>query len=462
MRIQSDKLIEKNLKAIIECSFDGIYITDGRGNTLLMNEAYERITGLHKENVLGKNMKNLMEDGTISASGSLLAIEQRRRVTLYQKFKTGKQAMITSTPIFDENGEIILVETNVRDLTEIYSLREQAERDRTELAQWKSLDVTANKRMNMIVADENTLKTLMLANRVARMDSTVVLYGETGVGKEVFAKYIHENSLRNGKPYIRINCGAIPENLIESELFGYEKGAFTGANKSGKIGFFELADKGTIFLDEIGELPMNMQVKLLRVLQEQEIERIGATKPVKIDVRVIAATNRDLEKMVREETFREDLYYRLMVFPIHIPPLRERRDDIMPLCSHFLKQLNAKYGENKYFSEACRIILTGYQWPGNIRELRNIVERAFIISAGEEIDEEAIPIYEANRHVNRYHSGGADYGNMTLNEALREVEEAYMEKAYKQYGNVRKAAESLGMSAATFVRKRQKYSGGEN
>lgn len=457
---KAERLIEKYLKAIIECSFDGIYITDGKANTWMINEAYERITGLDSEKLLGENMWTLMERGIISSSGSLLAIAEKRIVTLYQTFSTGKRAMITSTPIFDDDGEIVLVETNVRDLTEICALREQAERDKNELEQRRQLEFIKEKKVDMVVCDENTIKTLLLADSVARMDTTVVLCGESGVGKEVFAKYIRDNSRRKDAPYVKVNCGAIPENLIESELFGYEKGSFTGANKNGKIGLFEMADHGTIFLDEIGELPLNMQVKLLRVLQEQEIERIGGTKPIKIDVRVIAATNRNLEKMMEEKKFREDLYYRLMVFPIHIPALRERKKDIEPLAEYFLKELNKRYKGNKNLSENCMMILENYQWPGNVRELKNIVERAFIISQSDEITTESIPITDANAHMNKYRKAKEALAidtDIPMEEAIKQLEMIYMDKAFEKYGNVRDAAESLGMSASTFVRKRQKY-----
>lgn len=457
---KAERLIEKYLKAIIECSFDGIYITDGEANTWMINEAYERITGLDSEKLLGENMWTLMERGIISSSGSLLAIAEKRIVTLYQTFSTGKRAMITSTPIFDDDGEIVLVETNVRDLTEICALREQAERDKNELEQRRQLEFIKEKKVDMVVCDENTIKTLLLADSVAKMDTTVVLCGESGVGKEVFAKYIRDNSRRKDAPYVKVNCGAIPENLIESELFGYEKGSFTGANKNGKIGLFEMADHGTIFLDEIGELPLNMQVKLLRVLQEQEIERIGGTKPVRIDVRVIAATNRNLEKMMEEKKFREDLYYRLMVFPIHIPALRERKKDIEPLAEYFLKELNNRYKGNKHLAENCMMILENYQWPGNVRELKNIVERAFIISQSDEITTESIPITDANAHMNKYRKAKESLAidtDIPMEEAVKQLEMIYMDKAFEKYGNVRDAAESLGMSASTFVRKRQKY-----
>lgn len=447
---------KKRLEAVIEYSFDGIYITDGDANTMIVNHAYEQITGLKKEEVLGKNMKDLEKQGLISKSGSLRAIGERRTVTLLQEFQTGKKAMITSSPVFNEAGEVDMVVTNVRDLTEIYHLKEKVEeKEQEEEKLRRSLEHEQQqlKDENMIAQDRNTLQAIVLAGKVAPLDATVMLLGETGVGKEVFAKYIYQNSSRKDENFIRVNCGAIPENLIESELFGYEKGAFTGANKNGKMGLFELADKGTIFLDEIGELPISMQVKLLRAIQEQEIERIGGTKPIRIDVRIIAATNRNLEEMMSEGTFREDLYYRLMVFPIQIPPLRKRRADITPLAQFFLEQFNKKYNFHKKFSESSLYIFNDYSWPGNIRELKNIVERATIICSGDLIEPEFLPIGETES----YRTKTTRRPVTDLQKTLMEIEAGYMEDAYEQWGNVRDAAKSLGMNASTFVRKRKKY-----
>lgn len=449
---------QKHLEAIIEHSFDGIYITDGDGNTIMVNRAYEQITGLKKQEVLGRNMKSLVKNGVISVSGSLKAIQENRVVTLQQEFKTGKKAVITSSPIYDEKEKICMVVTNVRDLTEIYQLKERVvEQKQEEERLRQNLLHVQNQMMekDMILQDENALRVLFMADKVAPLDATVILLGETGVGKEVFAKYIFQKSARKDQNFIKVNCGAIPENLLESELFGYEKGAFTGASRNGKIGLFELADKGTIFLDEIGELPLNMQVKLLRVLQEKEIERIGGTKPVRIDVRIIAATNRDLEAMMREGTFREDLYYRLMVFPIQIPALRERPGDIQSLAEFFLEKFNKKYNFRKRFSESTMYLLKDYMWPGNIRELKNIVERAMIISSGDEIEPDAVPVFCHDVRTRPEENRLKPVEN--LGEELRRIEAGYMEEAYKKYGNVREAAESLGMNASTFVRKRKRY-----
>jgi transcriptional regulator with PAS, ATPase and Fis domain len=296
---------------------------------------------------------------------------------------------------------------------------------------------------------------LEFSQRIAKVDTTVLLLGETGVGKEEIAKFIHRNSLRKDRPFVKINCGAIPANLIESELFGYEKGAFTGALQQGKLGMFEVAEGGTLLLDEIGELPLKMQVKLLRALQEQEITRVGGTKSIKIDVRILAATNRNLEKMVREKIFREDLYYRLNVVPVNIPPLREREKDILPLAYLFLEQFNKKYGLKKRFSFSTNACFLDYSWPGNIRELKNIVERVVVTSKENEILIEDLPEGICKNKIEKI--GERDSDIIPLKDALGKIEKELIEKAYEKFGSVRSAAKALGIDASTFVRKRQKY-----
>ncbi|MBQ7796199.1 MAG: sigma 54-interacting transcriptional regulator [Lachnospiraceae bacterium] len=450
------------LDAVIEHSFDGIYITDGEANTIKVNRSYLTISGLQKSDVLGHNMRELVGNKTISASGTLMALEQKRPITIHQEFKTGKQALVTSSPIFNSKNEVVLVITNVRDITELYRLKEEVTQRKEEEQKLRQelqhMKTDTLNHADIIASDPKTERIIAMLDKVAPLDTTVILLGETGVGKEVFAKYIYQNSTRQNKPFIKVNCGAIPANLVESELFGYEKGAFTGADKNGKMGLFELANNGTIFLDEVGELPLDMQVKLLRVLQEQEFERIGGRKPIKVDVRVIAATNRNLEEMVEQKTFRQDLYYRLMIFPINIPPLRERIGDILPLAELFLGQLNKKYDMQKYFSSLSVTMMQDYGWPGNIRELRNIIERAVIISNGNEITPDTLHLYAANDRPKlrpRVLNPVAD-----LKTAMEELELEYINHAYETYGNVRDAAASLGMTPSTFVRKRQRF--GEN
>lgn len=460
----------ERLSAIIEHSFDGIFITDKNAKVLRINHAYEDITGLKSEEVLGKNMADLVKGKLISQSGSLIVARTKKPVTLQQRFKSGKEALVTSSPIFDKNGTLIMIVTNVRDLTEIYNLKEivqektdAMERLRLELAHIQNPE----SEQEVIAKDETTLAAILLANRVAPMDTTVILLGETGVGKEVMARYIYQHSHRVKNSFIKVNCGAIPESLIESELFGYESGAFTGANRSGKIGLFELANKGTLFLDEIGELPKDMQVKLLRALQEQEIMRIGGTKPIKINVRVIAATNRNLEEMVKKSEFREDLYYRLTVFPISIPPLRLRKKDITPLALSFLTKLNQKYSFKKYFSDISIQLLNEYNWPGNIRELKNIVERAIIISSSDEICPEDLHLLHQSQPIiisspahpdtRQQKDEAAIQLPVDLQDTLAHMEYQYLTAAYQQCGNVRDAAHALGITPSTFVRKRKKY-----
>jgi len=447
------------LDAIIENSFDGIYITDANANTIKVNKSYEIITGLKKEEVLGKNMIDLIKNNVISVSGSLMAMQKQKPITLQQEFKTGKKALITSSPVFDKDGKIIMVVTNVRDLTEIYNLKEEAYRKHIiNKNNNHTLSAVKNTPMmldDIICVDKKSIEVLNIAGKVAGLDATVMLLGETGVGKELFANYIYKHSRRKNKPFIKINCGAISPSLIESELFGYEKGSFTGADKNGKAGLFEAANKGTIFLDEIGELPQNMQVKLLRVIQEQEIERIGSTKPIKIDVRIIAATNANLEEMVEKKLFRKDLYYRLMVFPIYIPSLKERKEDIIPLTKLFIENFNNKYGFNKKFTKEAMEKLKKHEWDGNIRELRNVVERGLIISNNENVTVKDLP-FNVKAVNNPFEDIKLKETN-DLKKMIEQIELKYINEAYKVHKNVRDAAASLNMDPSTFVRKRKKY-----
>ena len=320
------------LKDIIETSFDGIYITDAEANTVLINKSYETISGLKREELIGKNMRDLVAAGVFSISGTLLCLEHKKAITLEQVFKTNKKAVITSQPTFDSDGNIVMIVTNVRDMTEISKLQNKLKENELNNLKIKSILEQFYKRKcfskNFVSIDEKSVSVLKLAKRVAATDVIVTILGETGVGKELMAEYIYKNSKRSSEVFLKLNCAELNPSLIESELFGYEKGTFTGGNKNGKLGFFEMANGGTLFLDEIGELELNMQVKLLRVLQEQEIRRLGSTSPVKINVRIIVATNKNLAELVEQGKFRKDLYYRLEAFQIIVPPLRDRKKDV--------------------------------------------------------------------------------------------------------------------------------------
>ncbi|GAB4409753.1 MAG: hypothetical protein OHK0032_05420 [Thermodesulfovibrionales bacterium] len=304
-------------------------------------------------------------------------------------------------------------------------------------------------------------KVIDLAVRIAQVDSVVLIQGESGTGKEVLARLIHSLSSRNQGPFISINCSAIPENMLESELFGYERGSFTGAWRDGKPGLFELAKNGIIFLDEIGDMPVNLQVKILKVLQDMEAYRLGGTKPVKFDVRVIAATNRNLRDMVKEGRFREDLFYRLYVVPIEVPPLRERRDDIFYLAWHFLKLYNQKYKQSKTFSSELIAILETYNWPGNVRELQNIVERLVVTSDNDLLKPEHLPhsIYQRDEGETEEtpFKESKPSGIVTLYHAKELTERTLLVHALKMKRTTREIATLLGVDHSTVVRKLQKY-----
>lgn len=448
--------LSKKLDAVIESSYDGIYITDGEARTLRINKSYERITGLDRKKMIGRTMYEIEKDKLISKSSTLMVLKNKTTTTIQQKLSTGKTILVTGTPVLDENGKIELVVTNVRDVTELIDLREEVEKSKKEADRYylelKEIRKQMINKECLVVKDYKSKSTIEMANRVAKYDTTILITGETGVGKEILAKYIHKESDRSCKQFIKVNCGAIPKNLMESELFGYEKGTFRGTKASGKMGLFEVADGGTIFLDEIGELTLSMQGNLLRVLQEQEIQRVGSPKIIPINVRVIAAINIDLEDMVKRGTFREDLFHILNIIPIEILPLRERKEDIIPLTNNFLDRLNEKYSKDKRFSQNVYDVLYNYHWSGNVRELKNVVERAFIMSNDESILDTDFPEYIRKGDMD------LDVENiMDLKKATEILEAKLIKKAFDNCKNVRDAAKTLGISPATFVRKRRKY-----
>jgi len=442
-------------KAIFESSYDGIFVTNSQGTTIGANKAYERITGIKASDVLGKNIRDLEKNGMFTPIVTPTILQTQKSLTIIQKFKTGKHAIITGNPVFNDNGELIYIITNVRDITELNNLKhelkkaaELTERYENEL----SLLRIHNQKHHDIIAESAKMKQVITsALQVARFDTTVLILGKSGVGKEIIAKLIHSSSLRSNHPFIKINCGAISPTLLESELFGYEAGAFTGALSKGKLGLFEVAHQGTLFLDEIGELPQDLQVKLLRVLQEQEIYRVGSVTPKKVDVRILAATNQDLEALVEKGKFRADLYYRLNVVPIEIPSLKERREDIIPLLRHFCEQYNTQHNMQKYFSPQIIEILENYSWPGNVRELKNVVERLIIMSPEDELLPKHLPNNirncekeNANININKI---------LPLKQALSEVEEKLILMAHETCGSTRKMAALLGVSQSTIVRR---------
>jgi PAS domain S-box-containing protein len=458
--LNEERIVAKELQEVIESSYDGIWITDGKGNTLHVNSAYERIYGIKAEEVVGKNMQELMDKGYFSDSVTLHVLKKKEHVTImHDILGTGKRVLITGNPIFNAQGEIDRVVTNVRDITELNKLKQelddkekQAARYQNELAKLRSGMVDDD----VVVESAQMRHIYDLATWVGQVDSTVLILGESGVGKEVIAHTIVRSSDRRDEPFIKVNCGAIPENLLESELFGYEKGSFTGADRKGKLGMFELAHKGTLLLDEVAEIPLNLQVKLLRAIQEQEIMRVGGTKPIRLDVRIIAATNKDLDERVSRGEFREDLFYRLNVIPITVPPLRERKEDIPRLIDHFLRKHNNKYKMHKTINTEVIDRLAKYDWPGNVRELQNIVERMVVLTREEEISLENIPtqIKPLVEKERQFYVDVADV--IPLKDALFLVEKKLIIKALQKFGTTRRAAEALGVDQSTVVRKFQR------
>ena len=451
--LKSTRELKEELDAIINSSFDGIYVTDGEGKTIRINEAYSRITGIKADEVVGKTMSELVEGGVYDQSATVLVMECREPVTISQELRSGKSILVTGNPIIDQNGQLRRVVTNVRDITELNCLRKELDHVmglqmhyEERLSRYQLLD-------KYIIRSQKSRDLIDLVLRLGHFDSTVLIQGESGVGKEMIAEILHSNSLRKDKPLVKINCGAIPESLLESELFGYESGAFTGAKKGGKIGIFEVAQQGTLFLDEIAELPLQLQVKLLRVIQEKEMTRVGGTTPIMIDVRLIAATNQDLWELVNKNLFRKDLYFRLNVVPITVPPLRDRKDEIPALVSRFVRQFNQKYEFNKSFNPHVIEKLIAYDWPGNVRELENVIERTLVTRPGDVIDYVVLP----NDNKANAKSSRDSQPTPALKEAVEALERQMIAGALSTYGSTRKAARALGVSQPTVVRKAARY-----
>lgn len=452
--------IYEKLHAIFEDSKDGFFITDGEGRILMVNKAYEEMSGIRSDEILGGNVGEL-EGKLISYSASLITIQSGKPMTIEQTFyRTGRKAYISSTPIFDDDGNIVMIVSNTRDFQMIEDLRRELTQKNEQVQEYEErIKAMAQQNINqsqLLVNDPRMYETIYKASKVADKDTTVLIQGETGTGKEMLANFIHQNSLRKDKILLCLNCGAISKDLIETELFGYVGGAFTGGLPKGKPGYFEIADGGTLFLDEIGELPFNVQMKLLRTLQEKEIIRVGAGKPKKVDVRVIAATNRNLMQMVEQNEFRADLYYRLNVVNIEIPPLRERRQDIVPLANLFLKRFNDKFKTNKSLSAYSYKMLEDYDWPGNVRELKNTIEKMVILS-----DEDIISVADIKKEESRFAFERPEIGAVNLKEILEQIELQYIHEYYGEYKTLEKAADKLGVNVKTLSRRKryleQKY-----
>jgi len=422
-------------------SVDGLILTDSEGMVLLINPAVKRVTHIPPKMLLGNRLGDLVHQGVGSDSAIVRALETEKSCTIRLTTLGTREVLSSACPIKNQNGKITGVVCNLRSISE--------------LNQWGFGNLQKPEKPSesgLVVSSHAMTNVVELARRVAETESSILIQGETGVGKDVLARFIYDTSKRPG-PFIKVNCAAVPGSLFESEFFGYEGGAFTGAIQTGKSGFVERADKGVLFLDEIGELPLEFQSKLLDVLDSHEVVRVGGKSPRKIDVRVIAATNKNLAHCVQSGHFREDLYYRIAVIPIHIPPLREREEDILGLLARFVNDLNIKYGVRKYFDPHLVQFLCGYTWPGNVRELRNVIDRLFLM-----VDSNVVTIKSLDKIGNDLKKSEVPSSSMkNKNKTLREIIEQYeleiIRQAIENAGTYREAALSLGISLSTLNRK---------
>lgn len=440
--------VREELFDIFESSFDEILVTDAEGYVTRVNSTCQKNYQLSADDLVGKHVKELEKMGLFYPSVTPQVIEKKQPIELFQVSNSGRYYHVRTRPVFNLDGSLKSVISYSRDLTEIIQLRNKIEEMEDQLATYKRELSEPLEVEGLISKSEQMDQVMMLARKIAKVNSTVLLLGETGVGKSRIVRSIHQLSDRKDQVLNEINCAALPEQLIESELFGYEGGTFTGAFREGKKGLIELSNNGILFLDEVGELPLTAQGKLLHVLQDKQIRPVGASQPITLNLRIIAATNKDLKKMAEQGSFRRDLYYRLNVVPIHIPPLRERKEDIIPLTYHFLDYFNELYNSHVHFSPKVLNAFLNYEWRGNIRELENMVER-LVVTNDEVVTLNDLPLEMVQKEL-------TDKGT-TLPEILEEVERKMVVEAYGKFSSTYKIAKSLGISQSSAARKVKKY-----
>ena len=455
----------EELKELLNYYYGNIFVVDGKGKIIYANASAAESVGSTIDDITGKNCQEMEMEGYYDKSVALDAIRKKKRVLSVYKTRIGLNVVCSANPILDECGNVTRVVVFSQDealMREIMNDVEEERKKNISIQQTLSYIQEKMACQNIVSSSPEMERLFKMLLNVARTDTTVTIYGESGTGKEVLANFVHQNSMRSNKPFIPINCAAIPAELMEAEFFGYEKGSFTGANREGKAGLFEMADHGTIFLDELGEMPLSLQSKLLRVLESGEVKRIGSSKTIKTDVRIIAATNRNLTKMVDEKTFREDLYYRLNVILVNIPPLRERPEDIEALSEHFLNEFNRKYGRNVEISEDVLNKFKKYSWPGNIRELKNEIER-YVVTEGQVSSVLNDNIRHSMTDVNIKFTNSNISKNITVkNIPLKEVMDRY-EIEYIRHviddceGVMTEAAKRLGIHRSALYKKIDKF-----
>lgn len=457
-----------DFKAVVNTMDDSILITDKNGRVIYLNPNYEVNTGISADRLIGRTIMEIEQTGDLFTGGAVLdVLETRKKAFRLSKVlvtNPPQTGYVVGVPLFDDYGQLKQVVASSRPILSLRALQDDFDRFLAEANALKMMkenikvvkdaDSSLIQSTKLIGNSPSIKKIWGMIQNAAPTDATVLITGESGVGKEIIADEIYRMSHRNKKPFVKVNCASIPLNLLESELFGYEKGAFSGANACGKQGLFEMANGGTLLLDEIGDMPMDLQVKLLRAIQNKEITKVGGTKAIPLDIRFIAATNSDLKKKIMEGTFRQDLYYRLNVIPIQIPPLRERKEDIQLICNHFIEMYGKKHNRYLQLNERHIEILMTYNWPGNIRELENVIEYLTICSQGNsDFDENLLfGILDLNQE---------DEAVMTMGETLLESVEIYekkiIENVLKNSRSLRDAGAKLGVNASTISRKIKQY-----
>jgi PAS domain S-box-containing protein len=456
--------IEKNnakLLKILKFSDDSIFVADDNGVTIFVNDAFTKPSGAKKSEFVNVSVAELERRGRFKPSLTSMILREKKRLTILQRVPNRLNRvlpwMVTGVPIFDENGAIEMVVTNAKSIEEYEQLKRYLKKTQNDAS---AQSVPQNGEA-IVCLGGRMREVIDLAEKAAEADCTVLITGESGTGKGLLARHIHARSARWNKNLIEVNCGSIPETLFESEFFGYESGAFTGANAGGKAGLLEAAHGGTLLLDEIGDMALPLQTKLLKVLQDKRVTRVGGIKEIEVDVRIIAATNRVLARLIEAGAFRADLYWRLSLFPIHIAPLRERRDDIPLLIEHFLRLFNAKHEKRTHFSAALTEAMRSWPWPGNVRQLEYFVERMVILYDGEIGPRDILngaPIDAgAGLAGDRKDAAVSIRGIMPLRDALNETERQLFLLAAESGRSSYEIAEILGTSQTNAYRKIKKY-----
>ena len=470
VRLEAYQSLFLQLQAVFDSSSDGIWVTDGEGVITNVNKASIELNGMKGVPLIGKNVSDIVAMGGVDRAVTLEVMKHRRQISLIQHIKsTGRHLLATGTPVFDDSGKLALVVVNERDLTELNNLRRDlaiAKQSQESVSnELKSFLMLEGDSSGVVAESKAMRRILAMALKLAQLNvSNILLTGESGVGKGMLAKFLHSNSRRKDKPFLSINCAALPESLFESELFGYEGGAFTGAREGGRHGLMSLAADGTLFLDEVGEMPLPLQAKLLTCLDQNEFIPIGGNKPVKVRCALIFATNKDLEELVRQKRFRRDFFYRLSAFSLDIPPLRERKEDIFELARRFLKSSNEEFKTDKFLSQPALDLLHEHEFNGNVRELRSLIRKGVVMSEDNDLAS-YLGLCLGRTDLSPFRVEGPTETSMatvrSMPQAVASLEREMLLQARTACANTREMAALLGVNQSTVVRKLAKYGLGQ-